>query len=109
MEHANRLLDYTIVAEPDHRRDVENILILSKQTLRLIVENFTPITKDIRQPCTYCGQGYYILSAVENLVVKNFGFTPVGDSDWRILVCNKCGHVQSFRVDMAERKEWWNV
>jgi len=109
MEHVNRLLDYMIVTEPVSRRDVENIKILSRQTMRLLMEKFTPIDKDIKQPCAYCGQGYYVLRAVKTHGVDQFGVTPVSPCDWRILSCNKCGHVQSFRIDMAEKKEWWNV
>ncbi len=26
----------------------------------------------------------------------------------RILACNKCGHVQMFRLDMAEQRDWWD-
>lgn len=107
MEHVNRLLDFMIVDNPEKRRGVQNILTLLKSAKRLMRKEFTPITKDIRQPCSYCGQGVYILIAKEPGSVQNFGFTPVGVSDWRIMACNACGHVQSFRVDMASQKKWW--
>lgn len=108
MEHVNRLLDLMIIGNPEQRRTAENILILSRQTKRLVEKEFTPISKEIRQPCKYCGQGFYVLKAKDDIDVRNFGFSIIGAPDWRILVCNACGHVQSFRVDMAQQKDWWN-
>lgn len=107
MEHINRLLDLMIVPEPGKRRDVDNILLLLKQTKRLVAKEYTPIAEDIKQPCTYCGQGFYVLEAKENLDVRNFGFATVGAPNWRIFVCNRCGHVQAFRLDKVNDIEWW--
>jgi len=107
LEHVNRLLDLMIVYEPEGRRSVENILTLSTQVTRLVQKEFPPISKDIARPCTYCGVGYYVKRASDNTDVYNFGFTPVGNPNWRIFTCNECGHMQAFRVDMAKKKEWW--
>jgi serine/threonine protein kinase len=107
MEHINRLLDHMVTTEPEKRRTIDNILILSKSTKRLIEKEYNPVANNIRQLCTYCGQGYYVLRAKNTIEVRNFGFEPVGASDWRIFTCNMCGHVQAFRLDMAEQKEWW--
>jgi len=107
MEHVNRLLDLMIVDDPEKRRGMQNILILLRRTKRLVQREFTPITSDIPQPCLYCGQGTYVIRATSNTDVSNFGFRAVGDPNWRVLVCNKCGHVQSFRIDLAEKNDWW--
>ena len=107
MEHINRLLDYMIVSDIDQRRDVGQILLIAQQTLMLVQKEFNPIGPGLPQPCQYCGQGHYVLQAAENIDVSNFGFTPVGNPNWRIFTCNACGHVQAFRVDMARHKEWW--
>ena len=107
MEHVNRLLDLMIAAEPEQRGSVDNILILLKRVTRLVEKEYNPVSSNIKQPCTYCGQGYYVLQAKNNTDVRNFGFEPVGAPDWRILTCNVCGHVQAFRVDMADQKDWW--
>lgn len=107
LEHVNRLFDLMIVDDPEKRRGVDNILILSRHVAKLVQREYNPIAKDITQPCTYCGHGSYVLRVRNNTDVRNFGFQTVGDPDWRILVCNVCGHVQVFRVDMAERKDWW--
>lgn len=108
LEHVNRLLDLMIVDNPEDRRGVENILILSRRVTGLVKREYNPIGKDIPQPCTYCGQGSYALRAKRGVDVRNFGFQTVGGSDWRILACNVCGHVQVFRVDFSARKDWWN-
>lgn len=108
MEHVNRLLDLMIVDAPEKRRDINNILILLKQVTKLVAKEYNPVSAKIKQPCTYCGQGFYRMPAQGTTGVRNFGFVPVGASDWRILVCDTCGHVQTFRVDMASQKEWWS-
>lgn len=108
LEHVNRLLDLMIVDNPNDRRQVSNVLILSQRVTRLIQREYNPIAKGIPQPCTYCGYGTYVTRAKDNTDVNNFGFQSVGNPDWRILVCNECGHVQAFRVDMAISKEWWS-
>lgn len=108
MEHINRLLDLMIVGDPEKRWDVQNILILLRRTKRLVQKEFTPIDRDIPQPCLYCGQGAYVIRARSNTDVRNFGFHAAGKPDWRVLVCNRCGHVQTFRVDLTEKNDWWN-
>lgn len=109
LEHANRLLDLMVTHDPKHRRSVSNVRILARRSSRLISEKFTPIGAGLPQPCTYCGIGRYTVRAEgASIEVRNFGFELVGNPDWRILTCNECGHVQAFRVDLAERKEWWD-
>lgn len=107
MEHANRLLDQMICDDPSCRIPVEQVLDRVREVARLIKKEFNPLGKGIRQPCTYCGYGYYNLNAVSATDVKNFGFNPVGVSNWRILTCGVCGHVQSFRIENINMKEWW--
>lgn len=107
LEHVNRLLDLMIAAEPETRVGVDAILILCKRVTRLVEKEYNPVSNNIRQLCTYCGQGYYVLRAKSNTALRAFGFQPAGAHDWRIFTCNACGHVQAFRVDMAERKDWW--
>lgn len=108
MEHINRLLDVMIVSDPWIRIPVENILKVLPDITRWVEKEFTPIDKNIKKPCAYCGYGYYVLKAKGANDIRNFGFNPVGAPDWRIFTCDKCGHVQAFRVDMAQRKDWWS-
>ena len=107
LEHVNRLLNLMIVNDKDQRRSVDNILVLSRQVTRLVQKEFTPISKDIKQPCLYCGYGVYVVRAADNDQTRNFGLNAVGSPDWRILVCDYCGHVQLFRLDWADKKQWW--
>jgi len=107
MEHVNRLLDRMIVFKPKERIATHTILVESRKVARLVQKEFNPIAKDIPQPCTYCGYGHYVQRAKGQFEARKFGFEGIGGPDWRILTCNECGHVQAFRVDMAERKDWW--
>lgn len=107
LEHVNRILDLMVVEDPDSRRNIENIRILTNRARILVNKEYTPIDKNIPKPCQYCGTGRYLLKAKENIDVRNFGFTPVGNPDWRVFACNECGHIQVFRVDFASQKEWW--
>jgi serine/threonine protein kinase len=107
MEHVNHLLDYMIVADIEQRRHIDAILLLLKRTIRLVEKEFNPIGRGIPQRCYYCGHGQYV-SRVAGRDTGNFGLgEPVNNADWRMFVCDICGHVQIFRVDMAQRKEWW--
>lgn len=108
MEHINCVLDNMIALNPKKRISINAFLKDFKQLLRLIEKEFTPIDKNIKQPCTYCGYGYYESKAINNDEVRNFGFEPVGNPNWRIFTCNMCGHVQSFRIEVAKRSDWWN-
>ncbi len=107
LEHVNRLLDLMITPEPEDRRSVDNILILSKTVMKCVQKEFNPVSIHIRQPCIYCGQGYYKSLADDLDEVRAFGLGPGNGTKWRIFACDQCGHVQMFRLDQAARKEWW--
>lgn len=110
LEHVNRILDRMIQYDPADRFHLDSILLLVDQAIHLIQREYNPIAKDIWPPCKYCGQGQYELrvkgSDAEKL--KPFGIGPIGEADWRILVCNSCGHIQTFRIEQASRREWWD-
>jgi serine/threonine protein kinase len=110
MEHINRLLDFMIVHGPQERRDLDNLLILLRRAMRKIERELNPVSPTIRQLCTYCGEGFYILRAGNNPTeVTNFGFRQVSNSQWRIYTCGECGHVQVFRLEKARAREWWEL
>ncbi len=106
MEHINRILDLMLVADPQKRRSVENILILTRQAKRLIYREFSPIADGLRQPCTYCGQGFYVDAPMSSFYS---GLHLVDIEQLRLLVCNACGHIQIFRTGERYNKEWWKV
>ncbi len=108
MEHVNRLLDKMIKHDPNDRFEVDRILILARRVTRLVEKEYNPVDQNIRQLCTYCGEGYYVQRVKSNPTdVRNFGLNAVGVTDWRIYTCIECGHVQAFRADLANRKDRW--
>lgn len=110
MEHVNRLLDKMIVIDPNERFHVDSIALLTEDAMRLIKKEYNPIAKDIDLPrCLYCGQGFYVLRAEgdDTDVLRSFGINRIGEANWRVLVCNTCGHIQTFRIEKAQRKDWW--
>lgn len=109
MEHVNRLLDVMIVHDPHNRGKLPEIILAAKRTLRLVALDFNPVSKDTVQHCTYCGWGSYTPVAIgSGSEVVNMGLNMVGSSNWRIMVCDKCGHVQFFRPDLAPRSTFWD-
>jgi serine/threonine protein kinase len=111
MEHVNRLLDYMIVQDIEQRRYVDSILLLLQETIRLVEKEYNPVNPQIPQRCYYCGRGRYIHQGGGrdgSTSVHNFGLNPVGSNDWRFWVCNKCGHVQFFRLDWLDPSDRWD-
>ena len=109
MEHVNRLLDKMIIAEPSDRFETSTILTLIRRVTRLVEKEYNPVDPNIRQLCTYCGEGFYRQQVKSNPTqVRNFGLNAVGSSDWRIYTCTQCGHVQAFRADLAARIDRWS-
>jgi serine/threonine protein kinase len=109
LEHVNRLLDRMIAnAAHDRLADAREVASEARTLLRVTAGGYNAVSRKIPQPCTYCGQGTYVLK-VEGVgnAIGNFGLTAVGQNDWRALVCDQCGHVQLFRVDLAKRSDWW--
>jgi serine/threonine protein kinase len=109
MEHVNRLLDLMIVVNPEDRRSAENVLILAKRASGFIENLYNPVSREIPQPCTYCGQGVYRIVVQDTGQVEDFGFMARGTADWKVLVCDMCGNVQAFRIENAQAKDWWQA
>lgn len=109
MEHVNRLLDRMIVASPDDRLpDAAEVIGSVRRVIDLITYDYRAVSAKLKQRCTYCGEGIYRTVAKEHDVsVRNFGIELVGKPDWRILVCETCGHVELFRIEKATRRDWW--
>ncbi len=106
MEHINRLLDWMIVEDPAKRGKLSDIIHAANRTERLIQRGIGPVLAKEKMTCTFCGWGKYEIKHM-GTYVHNFGFNAVGNPDWRVLVCNDCGHVQLFRLDMAKKDNWW--
>ncbi|MGH2364374.1 MAG: serine/threonine-protein kinase [Chloroflexota bacterium] len=107
-EHVNRLLRRMIVEQSSARfSDASAVLAEAQATARLLTGGFNAVSASVPQRCTYCGDGSYAVIAKDHDGVRNFGLDLVGHPDWRILVCDCCGHVQLFRLDMAKRRDLW--
>jgi serine/threonine protein kinase len=106
MEHINRLLDHMIVDDPTRRANLSDVIHSANRIQQLISRGINPVTGKSPMNCTFCGWGKYQL--IHNKSdVHNFGLTPVGNPDWRVLACNECGHIQLFRLDHARKDSWW--
>ena len=79
----------------------------ARQAAQLIADGRYPLASGLRHLCAYCGKGYYALRVRDPHDVSNFGSSAVGDAQWRVYACTHCGHVQSFRADLAAYKEPW--
>jgi serine/threonine protein kinase len=109
LEHVNRLLDQMIVYEPGQRLQfASQVARRARDVARLLRGGYRAVSPNIPQLCTYCGEGnYHLVARGNDTSIYNFGLNRVGQANWRVLACNQCGHVQFFRVDYAQRKEWW--
>ncbi len=106
MEHINRLLDHMIVEDPKKRGKLGDIIHSANRIDQLISRGISPVTPDKAMSCTFCGWGKYEIKFM-GPHVYNFGLSPVGKPDWRVLVCDECGHVQLFRLDLTRKDSWW--
>jgi hypothetical protein len=110
MEHVNRLLDRMIAVSPEDRfPDASAVIGSLRRVIDLITYDYRAVSAKLTQRCRYCGEGTYGIVAKEDGVsVRNFGLGLVGAPNWRVLVCDACGHVELFRIEKATRKDWWS-
>jgi serine/threonine protein kinase len=110
------LLDKTVVESIEKRLgDGEKLLGELEVLVHRLRTNAHCIDFDETQLCSFCGYGYYRPRVDYNPhvergtahTVQNFGFGAVGGAVWLILVCEHCGHVQSFRPDHARNGGHW--
>lgn len=80
---------------------------------KAIHNNLRYLDFNVEQECAFCGVGYYdtVVDSLEPnginvTAVKNFGYIPIGNSKWLIMVCNTCGNVQTFRKDKCKNWLW---
>lgn len=107
MEHITRLLDQMIVAEPTARGSLKAIMSSAMRIQSLIHRGINPVSATIPQSCNFCGWGKYDVVVRNGNGVYNFGLSPVGNPNWKILACTECGHIQLFRLDHAKPDNWW--
>jgi serine/threonine protein kinase len=111
-EHINRLLDKMIVQDPHARFQTARVAAGAvRHVADLLRRGARAISPELRQQCDFCKQGEYETIVADALGYNNFvGTRQISGSDWRILVCDQCGHVQWFRIEKAKgRKNWWGA
>jgi hypothetical protein len=111
MELINRLLDGMIVRDPNDRllSDAGEVVAETRTYARVLAGPYNVVHPTLPQRCHYCGFGQYQLAVRSSADYPDFfGPRPVGRANWRALVCDQCGHVQTFRIDSASRRQsWW--
>lgn len=105
LEHVNFLLDLMVTQDPNDRRDSANLLILTRQAQALIRRRSHYLSMSIQHECNFCGRGkYYLHSDSDPSKAGGFGLKSTAQSSWRIMISNKCGHVQLF--NFRGQKGW---
>jgi hypothetical protein len=126
-ELVNELLDSTIVQDWRSRTiDASQLLQKVQGLISVVSAGGHAITLSVLHRCLFCAQGAYkvvvdntgplgVTAREQSLQrqsrdskVTNFGFTPINSPAWIIMVCESCGHVLTFRPDLAPgaMKNW---
>jgi serine/threonine protein kinase len=121
MEHLNRLFDRTIEFKPENRlKDASELTAQFSECTRLFTNGYNAVSTTISQRCTYCGTGIYKIFGAKSDFLPYFDTRQfdqrrqsLGESklpEWKLMLCDQCGHVQLFRIEDAKhRGDWWNV
>ena len=119
-ELVKELLDSTIVQDWT-KRTIDGALLSQKVDglISVVRAGGHAITLSVPHRCMFCAQGEYKVhhdgtaplpadalrqgqeTTRRDTVVRNTGFTNAASSAWIILVCRKCGHILTFRPDLA--------
>jgi len=119
-ELVNQLLDVAIVQDWRKRISTPSKLLAKvEDVMRVVAAGGHALTLSVPHRCMFCARGEYKVAvdmtrplpagapnqgfrhAQDSSDVRNFGFTPIGNATWIILVCEVCGHVLTFRPDRA--------
>ena len=104
MEHVSRLLDHMVVVEPSERWRLDRVRDWLPHIRRLVVGEYNPVGSGVQARCYYCGIGSYLLVGRDRQTTEDNNFIRTGQpGDWRVLVCDYCGHAQTFRPDVLKR------
>lgn len=112
MEHINNLLDQMITFDPNMRIDSDTVKMKAEQCVRLVVNEFSPLSGDIRSACKYCGIGNYKPIVYSDEDFQNFlGLQPTAISDvqrnFRLMACDRCGNIQFFAMSILPKDNKW--
>ena len=113
IEHVNaELLDKMIVEAPEDRfASVREFRHAIAEVRRLMVDEYNaipgpgePISDRVPARCRHCGKGSYQTYNPN----QSQAFRSSLGEEWITVVCNYCGHIQTFRPDLARKakKPW---
>ena len=111
IKHANWLFSKCIVQEEeDCLPSAGELLIHVDNTLSLIDKNADLIRgrPNVERKCKVCGLGTYGLDSDRGNTdgMNNFGLSP-GPTQFKIFICNICGHVQLFAFSPGQERKIW--
>lgn len=115
MFHIYEFLDKMIISDLSKRyKDANEIIKVLDKIIAHVKINSHVINIKVPQSCIFCGEGKYQIAITsekdkDNWVMnlRNFGFQAYTGSNWLILICNKCGNTQIFRLDYTEKPSIW--
>ena len=110
----NDLLDRTVVRDPTKRIQFAFDLASEvKQVMQILSDGGHHLAIDSPQICGYCKVGYYRVQLDEwahgggsTQTIHQYGLRP-SVSRWLILCCDRCGHLEMFRPDLADGGSRW--
>jgi serine/threonine protein kinase len=111
-EHVNVLLDKMIAHDPRLRfRSADYAAGAARHVADLFRRGARALSPSLTQQCDFCKQGDYSPVDMSGYGYHNFvGADLIRGSEWRVLVCDQCGHVAWFRIEGAKgKKNWWGA
>jgi serine/threonine protein kinase len=125
MFHVYTVLDGAIREDASER--FQNAYYLAeavKECLMKVEEGARPLTMKAKQLCVFCKIGQYHLKYSPSMqresdvpgisdrglaerALRDLGYWP-GSQQVVILICDNCGHVQTFRPDLSNNRQAWN-
>ena len=104
----NDLLNKCIVEDEEHCLENADLLLNEIDSLLGALRLGADPISDSERPCRVCGFGKYQLTVDRELFrIRNFGLNPKGASNFKIFVCNNCGHVQLFSYPSGDDPPGW--
>jgi hypothetical protein len=119
-ELVNQLLDAAIVQDWSNRIGTASELLAKvEDVMRVVAAGGHALTLSVPHRCMFCARGAYRVAvdmtrplpegaanqgrrhAEDSSNVGKLGFNPIANATWIILVCDRCGHVLTFRPDRA--------
>ena len=103
MEHVSGLLDHMVIVEPSERWRLDRVRTWLPHIRRLVVKEYNPVGPKAQAQCYYCGIGSYRYVGQDRNSAEAANLIRTGQpGEWRFLVCDFCGHVQTFRPDIGK-------